>query len=121
MTTLIVRLSTNEDVKVRFVAVEKLALASQAVEATPSVEFATYDDMHRILAPPRLAIVKALAGQGTLSIREIARRVERDVRAVHRDVTRLVHAGVIDRHENGVEFPYDNIHFEFDVRSERAA
>jgi DNA-binding Lrp family transcriptional regulator len=71
--------------------------------------------MHRVLAPSRLAIVKPLAGQGTLSIREIARRVDRDVQAVHRDVTALVNAGVIDRTEKGVEFPYDRIHFEYDV------
>jgi predicted transcriptional regulator len=50
-----------------------------------------------------------------LSIREVARRVNRDVQAVHRDVTTLVNAGVIDRTENGIEFPYDRIHFEYDV------
>ena len=81
----------------------------------PSINFTSYDDMHRVLAPSRLAIVKPLAGQGTLSIREIARRVDRDVQAVHRDVTTLVNAGVIDRTEKGVEFPYDRIHFEYDV------
>jgi predicted transcriptional regulator len=43
------------------------------IEAVPSVNFATYDDMHQVLAPSRLAIVKALAGQGALSIREVAR------------------------------------------------
>jgi predicted transcriptional regulator len=50
-----------------------------------------------------------------LSIREVARRVNRDVQAVHHDVTTLVNAGVIDRTENGIEFPYDRIHFEYDV------
>jgi predicted transcriptional regulator len=61
--------------------------------------------MHHILAPPRLAVVKALAGQGTLSIRKVARRINREVHAVHRDVTMLVDAGVIDRHNHGIEFP----------------
>ena len=42
-------------------------------------------------------------------------RFGRDVQAVHRDVTTLANAGVIDRTEKGVEFPYGNIHFEFDV------
>jgi predicted transcriptional regulator len=50
-----------------------------------------------------------------MSIREVARRVGRDVQAVHRDVTTLINAGVIDRTEGGVEFPYENIHFEFNV------
>lgn len=71
--------------------------------------------MHRVLAPLRIAIVRALAGQGALSIREVARRVGRDVQAVHRDVTTLVNAGIVDRVEEGVEFPYDRIHFDYDL------
>lgn len=74
------------------------------IEATPSVNFATYDDMHRVLAPSRLAIIKALAGQRALSIREVTRRVNRKVQAVHRDVTTLINARIIDRTGNGVEF-----------------
>lgn len=107
-----VHLGTMADVKTRFVAAIRSAEAGEGIEATPSIEFASYDDMHKVLAPSRLAIVKALAGQGALSIREIARRVGRDV---HRDVTTLVNAGVIDRTADGIEFPYDSIHFEYDV------
>lgn len=121
MTSLTIRLSTMDDMKTRFAAAGKLALSGKAVEATPSIEFSSYDDLHRILAPLRLSIVKALVGQGPLAIREVARRVKRDVQAVHRDVTTLINAGIINRHENGVEFPYDNIHFEFDVKAEKAA
>ncbi|KKB13163.1 hypothetical protein VE25_03530 [Devosia geojensis] len=115
MNTLIIRLGTRDDVKARFVEAGERAARGESVEATPSLNFASYDDMHRILAPSRLAIVKVLAGQGPLSIREVARRVSRDVQAVHRDVTMLINTGVIDRTEKGVEFPYDRIHFEFDV------
>lgn len=91
--------------------------AGKAVEAVPTLNFATYDDMHRAMAPSRLAILKALAGQGALSIREVARRVGPDVQAVHRDVTTLVNAGVSDRAAKGVEFPYENIRFEFDMNA----
>lgn len=115
MTTLTVRLSTMADAKARFVEAGARALAGKATPATPTLNFASYEDMHRVLAPSRLAIVKALAGQGALAIREVARRVERDVQAVHRDVMTLIDAGVIDRTEKGVEFTYDRIHFEFDV------
>lgn len=117
MNTLTVRLSTAADAKARFVAAWKRALAGEAVEAGATLDFGSYDDMHRVLAPSRLAIVKALAGQGALSIREVARRVGRDVQAVHRDVTTLINAGVIDRTDKGIEFPYARIHFEFDVRA----
>ncbi len=115
MTTLIVRLGTVSDAKARFIAAGKRALTGEMIETKPSINFATYDELHRVLAPSRLVIVKALAGQGALSIREVARRVNRDVQAVHRDVTTLINAGVIERTENGVEFNYERIHFEFDV------
>ena len=121
MTSLTIRLSAMDEMKSRFAAAGKLALSGKIVEATPSIEFSSYDDLHLILAPLRLSIVKALAGQGPLAIREVARRVGRDVQAVHRDITTLINAGIIDRHENGVEFPYDQIHFEFDVKAEKAA
>jgi predicted transcriptional regulator len=115
MKTLTVRIGSIADAKARFAGAASLALAGKAVEATPSLNFASYDDMHRVLAPSRLAIVRVLAGQGALSIREAARRVSRDVQAVHRDVTTLANAGVIERTESGIEFPYDTIRFEFDL------
>lgn len=115
MNTLIVRLSTAAAAKARFAEAGKRALSGEAVEAIPTLNFESYDNMHRVLAPSRLAIVKALAGKGPLSIREVARRVKRDVQAVHRDVTTLINAGVIDRAEKGIEFPYARLHFEFDV------
>ncbi|CUX09719.1 helix-turn-helix domain-containing protein [Rhizobium oryzihabitans] len=121
MTALTVRLSSIDDIKDRFVTAGNLAMSGKPVAAKPSVAFSSYEDLHRILAPLRLAIVRALAGQGALSIREVARRVGRDVQAVHRDVTTLLHAGIIDRNEGGIEFPYDSIHFEFDVSAGEAA
>ena len=55
MTILTVRLGTTDDIKVRSVAAGKLAAAGRPVGASPPVEFSNYDDMHRILAPLRLA------------------------------------------------------------------
>jgi len=58
-----------------------------------------------------------MAGQGSMAIREIARRVKRDVRAVHSDVHALLKAGVLDRTDDGrVVFPYDAIHLDFMLR-----
>ena len=48
-----------------------------------------------------------------MSIREAARRVARDVKAVHADVQALIQAGVIDRTEAGIVFPYDAVHVDF--------
>ena len=49
-----------------------------------------------------------------LTPRRAARRVGRDVKAVHSDVTALLLAGVLDRTASGqVEFPYDAVKVEF--------
>jgi predicted transcriptional regulator len=59
-------------------------------------------------------MLRAMAGAGPLAIRELARRLERDVKSVHGDVSALLKAGVIDRIEDGrIEFPYDEIHVDF--------
>lgn len=52
-----------------------------------------------------------------LSIREAARRVGRDVKAVHGDVTALLKEGVIDRSGRLVVFPYDGVHVVSDERA----
>jgi predicted transcriptional regulator len=55
-----------------------------------------------------------MAGQGGLSIREIARRVGRDVKAVHGDVHALIEAGLLDRDGSGlVAFPFDAVRVDF--------
>ena len=36
-------------------------------------------------------------------------------REINRDVCTLINLGVIDRTESGIEFPYDRIHFDFDM------
>jgi predicted transcriptional regulator len=49
-----------------------------------------------------------------MAIREAARRVDRDVKAVHGDVTALLDAGILCRSASGqVEFPFDAVKVEF--------
>ncbi|PYE89990.1 winged helix-turn-helix transcriptional regulator [Phyllobacterium leguminum] len=118
MNTLLVRIATDDEIFTRILEAERRVLAGdETFKATPSYNFPSYDDMYRTLSPSRLAIITTLAGQGALSIREVARRVGRDVQAVHRDVTMLIKIGMIDRTDKGVEFPYTRIHFEYDVEA----
>ena len=53
-----------------------------------------------------------------MSIREAARRVRRDVKAVHSDVTALLNARVLDRVDDGrIVFPFDAVKVEFILRA----
>jgi predicted transcriptional regulator len=75
------------------------------------ISFATPDVLFRTLTSKRWEILRSLTGAGALSIREAARRVNRDVKAVHADVHALLNAGILRRTEKGlIEFPFDAVH-----------
>jgi len=82
------------------------------------ISFATPELLWKVLTAKRWEILKALAGQGAMTIREAARRVDRDVKAVHGDVHALINAGVIDRTEDGrIEFRFDAVRVDFTLRA----
>ena len=57
-------------------------------------------------------------GAGPVTVREAAKRVNRDIKAVHSDLTALRKAGVIDRTASGqVEFPYEAVKVEFMLKA----
>ena len=83
-------------------------------ETSARISFASPELLWKVLTAKRWELLKALCGAGPISIREAARRVERDVKAVHGDVTALLNAGVLDRAEGGgVVFPFDAVKVEF--------
>jgi predicted transcriptional regulator len=81
----------------------------------PTIAFASWELMHRTLTPKRLALLQAMCGQEPMSIRELSRRVDRDFKGVHTDVMTLTNAGLVERQDNKIGFPYAGIHVEFDV------
>lgn len=83
-------------------------------DGTARISFATPELLWKVLSAKRWELLKALCGAGPISIREAARRVKRDVKAVHGDITALLNAGVLDRVEDGrILFPYDALKIEF--------
>lgn len=78
------------------------------------ISFATPELLWKVLTEKRWELLKVLCGAGPVSIREAARRVGRDVKAVHGDVTALLNAGVLDRTEGGrIVFPFEVVKVEF--------
>jgi predicted transcriptional regulator len=78
------------------------------------ITFATPEMLWQVLTAKRWDLLKALSGAGPVSIREAARRVGRNVKAVHGDVTALLDAGILNRVADGrVEFPFQAVKVEF--------
>jgi predicted transcriptional regulator len=92
---------------------DRLAAAFRGEPQGHHISFLSVEQMWKTLAPKRTDILRAMTGAGPLSIREVARRVGRDVKAVHGDVHALLSAGVIDREGKGVVLPYDAVHVDF--------
>lgn len=95
-----------------------LADAVQALETGrplgPRYSFLSARAQMHTLGGKRFELIQALAGAGAVTIREAARRVERDVKAVHGDVQTLLAGGVLDKTADGkIEFPYDAVHVDF--------
>ena len=82
------------------------------------ISFATPELLWQVLTAKRWELLKALCGAGPVSIREAARRVGRDVKAVHGDVTALLGAGVLDRTDEGrIVFPFEAVKVRFLLRA----
>lgn len=102
---------------------ETLADASRAMktgrgEREARIAFATPELLWKVLTAKRWELLKALCGTGPVSIREAARRVERDVKAVHADVKALLHAGLLSHTADGrIEFPFQAIKVDFVLKA----
>ena len=59
-----------------------------------------------------------MIGSGPMTIRELARRLGRDVKAVHGDVHALLKAGILQETENGpIVFPFDAVRVDFMLKA----
>jgi predicted transcriptional regulator len=107
MNTVTLSVASREDVTRRALA------AFDGQKLDNHISFASAELLWQTLTRKRWELLRAMTGQGAMSIREAARRVGRDIKAVHADVQALINAGVIDRTDDGIVFPYDAVHVDF--------
>lgn len=63
------------------------------------------------LTERRWNMLRVMMGNGTIGVRELARRLQRDVKRVHEDAQALVELGLLEKTESGaVRCPFDDIH-----------
>lgn len=110
MKTVILDVCSPTEAMSDFVRVWKTGKAQKSAR----ISFATPELLWKVLNARRWELLKALCGAGPVSIREAARRVERDVKGVHADVTALLKAGILLRtYEGTIEFPFEAVKVEF--------
>ncbi len=72
-----------------------------AVDSAPTLSFTSYDDLLETLTPRVLDLIEAIRREEPTSINEAARVVDRDVKNVHEELTRLAQLGIIFFEEDG--------------------
>ena len=70
----------------------------------------------RTLSPARWSLLERLKRDGPMSIYELAKRLERDYKNVHTDVTRLAELGLVERRaDGGVAVPWEIVRAELSL------
>ena len=102
-----------EDVKrgyERFVEAWHKAETGDIEQVEVHLNFEDFAMLLSVLTPKRLALLKSLRQHGPLSVRALAKRLERDYKNVHADVAALEEMGLIKRTDKGLlNAPWDVI------------
>ena len=67
----------------------------ESVDSTPTISFGSYDELMETLTPRVLDLIEAIRREEPSSINETARVVDRDVKNVHGELSRLAQLGII--------------------------
>ncbi|HKV08901.1 MAG TPA: transcriptional regulator [Thermoanaerobaculia bacterium] len=93
----------------------------RAFEGQPQGEFISFETpalLFKVLTQKRWELLSVMTGAGPMTLREAARRVERDVKAVHGDVHALLDVGIVQKTEDGrIVFPFDAVRVNFMLKA----
>ena len=70
-------------------------------DSPPTLSFTSYDDLMETLTPRVLDLIEVIRRKEPSSINETARVVDRDVKNVHEELSRLAQLGIIFFEEDG--------------------
>ena len=94
----------------RFVNAWHRAEQGELTETEVHLNFQDLSMLLAILTPRRLEILKTLRRQGPLSVRALAKTLERDYKNVHVDTRALEQANLLERTDSGtLQAPWDII------------
>jgi predicted transcriptional regulator len=72
-----------------------------SMDTPPTLSFSSYDDLMETLTPRVLELIEAIRRKEPSSINETPRVVDRDVKNVHEELSRLAQLGIIFFEEAG--------------------
>lgn len=107
-----VGISSREKINDRFLR------AFQGERQGQFISFESPELLFKVISGKRWDLLKVMTGAGPMTIREAARWLRRDVKAVHGDVHALLTAGLLQKTDKGlIVFPYDAVHVDFMLRA----
>jgi len=109
-----IRVGPAADALDRFEAAWNRLAEGRPVRTLSVLTLTTLPQLAQTLSPARWALLEALRGSGPLSIYELAKRLRRNYKNVHTDVTQLAAVGVIARtSDNRVLVPWEVLRAEW--------
>ena len=95
--------------------IRQAAKSGRVQQATFS--YASPELLFSEISPKRWGVLEAMSGTGESSLRELARRLERDVKSVHRDVHALLNIGLLEKTQSGkIVCPFEKVHVDFTLK-----
>jgi predicted transcriptional regulator len=111
-----IRVGPPADALDRFEAAWNRVAEGRKVSPLRVLTLADLPSFVQALSPARWALVENLGKAGPCSIYELARRLERDYKNVHTDVSRLIGLGLVERNGSGVGVAWDVVRAELRLR-----
>jgi predicted transcriptional regulator len=112
MNTITLEVSSREKINRRFLR------AYEGESQGTFISFKSPELLFKVISGKRWDLLKIMTGAGPMTIREAARRMERDVKAVHGDVQALLKAGIVQKTDKGqIIFPFDSVHVDFMLKA----
>jgi predicted transcriptional regulator len=109
-----IRVGAAADALDRFEAAWNRVAEGRAMRPLEVLSFADLPLLLKTLSPARWQLLRQLHAAGPVSIYELARRLERDYKNVHTDVTQLAAIGLVERRDDGrVAVVWDLLRAEF--------
>jgi len=87
----------HEDVRSAITALQQ----GESVGSPPTISFESYDALMETLTSRTLDLIEAIRRDEPVSINEAARVVDRDVKNVHEELSRLARLGIVYFEEEG--------------------